>query len=94
MTTKFTPIWIKESTFIVRSVNSAEEGIAFLDSYAGERGAVFHLTRWTLEKATEGEVDVDQARGAFGTSTKWVLMAALSKQMATDNKCYHWGNPT
>ena len=65
MATKFIPIWIKESTFVVRSVNSAEEGLAFLDNYAGERGAVFHLTRWSLEKAADGEMDADQARSAF-----------------------------
>ena len=52
MATKFIPVWIKKAT-------------PLLNGHQVEHGAVFHLTRWTRERAGDGEVDADHECAAL-----------------------------
>jgi hypothetical protein len=59
------PIWIREGALFFRSIESAEEGLAYLNAYSGDRGAVYHATRLAMEKAVDGELSVEEARATF-----------------------------
>jgi hypothetical protein len=59
------PIWIREGPLFFRTIDSAEEGWAYLDAYSGDRGAVYHATKLAMQRALDGEVSVDDARLAF-----------------------------
>lgn len=66
MATLFQPmIWIRVGPVMVRPIGSAEEALAFLEHWRGDRGTVFHFTKVELEKALAGPIDVDRARQAF-----------------------------
>jgi hypothetical protein len=61
------PIWVRESSFLLRAIDSAEEALLFLDSFQGPRGALFHHARLTLEGARDGTNAPSEARRAMWT---------------------------
>jgi len=66
MATKFeSSIWLRESPFMMRTVDSIDEAIAFLEYYRGDHGAMYHHARLMLEGAREGRITVAEARQAF-----------------------------
>ena len=66
MATKFeTSIWLREGPFMMRTVDSVDEAIAFLEHYRGDHGAMYHHARLMLAGAREGRISVAEARQAF-----------------------------
>jgi hypothetical protein len=66
MAMKFEPsIWLKDGPFMMRIIDGLEEAVAFLEHYPGDRGAVFHFTLRTMDRALAGEVGLDDARATF-----------------------------
>ncbi|MEP9387161.1 DUF982 domain-containing protein [Mesorhizobium sp. KR9-304] len=59
------PIWIREGALFFRTIESGEEGLAYLNAYSGDRGAVYHFTKQAMQRAVNGELSVDDARLAF-----------------------------
>lgn len=50
---------------MMRTVESVDEAIAFLDHYRGHRGGMYHHARVMLEGARQGPVAISEARQAF-----------------------------
>lgn len=66
MVTKLEPgVWLKESQFLLRNVNTAEEALLLLDQFQGERGALYFHARLMLNGAIDRTVSQDDARQAF-----------------------------
>ena len=66
MATKFeSSIWLREGPFMMRTVDSVDEAIAFLEHYRGDHGAMYHHARIVLDGAQEGRIAVVEARQAF-----------------------------
>ena len=50
---------------MMRTVDSVDEAIAFLEHYRGDHGAMYHHARLMLAGAREGRISVAEARQAF-----------------------------
>ena len=50
---------------MMRTVDSVDEAIAFLEHYRGDHGAMYHHARLMLAGAREGHISVAEARQAF-----------------------------
>ena len=66
MATKFeSSVWLREGPFMMRTVDSVDEAIAFLEHYRGHRGGMYHHARLMLEGAQHGSIAIADARQAF-----------------------------
>jgi hypothetical protein len=66
MATRFvSPIWIREGALLFRTIDSAEEGLAYLNAYSGDRGAVYHVTKQAMQRSINSELTVDSAHLSF-----------------------------
>jgi hypothetical protein len=66
MATKFeSSLWLREGPFMMRTVDSIDEAIAFLEHYHGHRGGMYHHARLMLEGSQHGSIAIADARKAF-----------------------------
>lgn len=64
--TKFkSPIWILEGGLNFRSVNSADESLAYLHGWRGARAAIYDHALRSMEAAVRGEIDPQLAQEIF-----------------------------